>query len=302
MFYIISKPVLHVVDKGTRYQAGQWLTNISAKHTWDALRACWIDTYLGPPDQITTDAGKNFASREFNQYATAIGTKIKIVPVEAHNSVGIVERYHGPIRRVYMIITAEIPDINREMALQMAFKAINDTAGPDGLIPTLLVYGAYPRMTEYDSPAPTVTQRAAAIRKAMTELQKMRAKRQVTTALNNRNGPNTTSVQELDLNSDVLVWREGNTGQAGTWKGPYKLVSTDGESCVLALPNGNTTFRTTSVKPFYTTSDSIQEEDNQDNDTIVVQTPEDNDPVLPAKRPRGRPRKQPAKADLTIYL
>ena len=94
----------------------------------------------------------------------------------------------------------------------MAFKAINDTAGPDSLIPILLVYRAYPRMTEYNLLAPIVTQRAAAIRKAMTELQKMRAKRQVTTALNNRNGPNTTSVQELDLNSDVLVWREGNIG------------------------------------------------------------------------------------------
>jgi hypothetical protein len=30
-------------------------------------------------------------------YATAIGTKVKIVPVKAHNSVGIVERYYRPI-------------------------------------------------------------------------------------------------------------------------------------------------------------------------------------------------------------
>ena len=76
----------------------------------------------------------------------------------------------------------------------MAFKAINNTAGLDGLIPILLVYRAYPQITEYDSLAPIVIQRAAAIRKAMTELQKMRAKRQVITALNNQNRPNTTSV------------------------------------------------------------------------------------------------------------
>ena len=66
MFYVTSKPVLHVVDEGTRYQAGRWLQNISAKHTWDALRACWINTYLGPLDQIITNARKNFISREFN--------------------------------------------------------------------------------------------------------------------------------------------------------------------------------------------------------------------------------------------
>ncbi|KAM4061780.1 GAG-pre-integrase domain-containing protein [Hirsutella rhossiliensis] len=30
--------------------------------TWEALRALWIDTYLGPPDTIKHDAGTNFAS------------------------------------------------------------------------------------------------------------------------------------------------------------------------------------------------------------------------------------------------
>jgi len=38
----------------------------------------------------------------------------------------------------------------------MAFKAINDSVGPDGLIPTLLVFGAYPRMVESNVPNPTV--------------------------------------------------------------------------------------------------------------------------------------------------
>ena len=91
------------------------------------------------------------------------------------------------------------------MALQMAFKAINDSVGPDGLIPTLLVYGAYPRMSEYDTPTPTITQRASAIKKAMTEIQRLRAKRQVTDALNTRNGPNTDNIYNLELNSPVLV-------------------------------------------------------------------------------------------------
>jgi hypothetical protein len=84
--------------------------------------------------------------------------------------VGIIERYHGPIRRAYTIITAKIPDISKDMALQMAFKAINDTAGPNGLVLTLLVYGAYPRITEHDPPSPSVAQRALAIKKAMAEV------------------------------------------------------------------------------------------------------------------------------------
>jgi hypothetical protein len=234
-----------------------------------------------------------------------MGIKVKIVPVEAHNSIRIVERYHGPIRRAYFIITAEIQGINKDMALQMAFKAINDTAGPDGLVPTLLVYSALPRMVEYDAPSPSVAQRSAALKKAMTEIQKLRAKRQVDDALNTRNGPSTTDIHELTLNSDVLVWREGNTGQPGSWEGPYKLVTIDGESCVLALPRGNTTFRSTSVKPFNVPDVEIEvdplelERNNQETegeeDIIVI----DTSPAAPPKRGRGRPRKN---ADVTVFL
>ena len=84
--YISGSPLLHVVDEGTRFQAGRWLQNISAKHTWDVLRMCWIDTYLGPPDLVTHDAGKNFISKEFKQYASTMGISTKGVPVEAVGS------------------------------------------------------------------------------------------------------------------------------------------------------------------------------------------------------------------------
>jgi hypothetical protein len=62
---------------------------------------CWINTYLGPLDLITHNAGKNFISKEFKQYATIMGISIKGVPVEAYNSIRMVERYHGPLRRAY---------------------------------------------------------------------------------------------------------------------------------------------------------------------------------------------------------
>ena len=38
----------------------------------------------------------------------------------------------------------------------MAFKAINDTASPNGLVLTLLVFGAYPRIVELDALSPLV--------------------------------------------------------------------------------------------------------------------------------------------------
>jgi hypothetical protein len=38
----------------------------------------------------------------------------------------------------------------------MAVKAVNNTAGPNGLVPTLSVYRAYLRISKLDPPAPSI--------------------------------------------------------------------------------------------------------------------------------------------------
>ena len=87
----------------------------------------------------------------------------------------------------------------------MAVKAINNTASPNGLVPTLLVYGAYLRISKLDPPAPSVTERATVIRKAIAEIVKLRAKQTINNALYYRNRPNITLVYNLPLNSKVLI-------------------------------------------------------------------------------------------------
>ena len=52
----------------------------------------------------------------------------------------------------------------------MAFKAVNDTAGPDGLIPTLVVFGAYPRMVKYDVPSIGIVRRVETIKIVIDEV------------------------------------------------------------------------------------------------------------------------------------
>lgn len=269
IMYINGNPVLHVIDEATRFQAARWLPNISSQATWDALRLCWIDIYVGPPDQITHDAGSNFTSQEFRQNATTMAIETKCVPVEAHHSIGIIERYHAPLRRAFEVIKEDLKDLetatSKEVILQMAVKAVNDTAGPYGLVPTLLVFGCYPRMTKDGLPSPSISRRALAIRKAMTEVAKLRNDRQITDALRLRNGPITDSIKALPLNSNVLVWRE-NASFRG-WKGPFKLISIDENTCVVELPNGPTNFRITSVKPYI--DDDQPHKENQINSDQV---------------------------------
>jgi hypothetical protein len=161
--------------------------------------------------------------------------------------------------------------------LQMAVKAINDSAGPDGIVPTLLVFGAYPRLTELDPPSPSVTKRAEAICAATKEVRRLYAERQVKDALAIRNGPDTKNTLDLPLQSDVRVWREKEG-----WTGPYKLIATEGETCTIDMPRGPAKFRSTVIKP-YLTEQPCQEE---------LEVPEGHQDEGPqeTRRGRGRPK------------
>jgi hypothetical protein len=78
-------------------------------------------------------------------------------------------------------------------------KAVNDLTGPDGIMPTLLVFGAYPRITRDSLLSPFITEQTEAIYKAMKEVRRLYAEQQVNNALAIKNGPNTELVLILLL-------------------------------------------------------------------------------------------------------
>ena len=48
-----------------------------------------------------------------------------------------------PLRRIYEIISLKLKGISKELILQIAIKAINNSAGLNRLIPILLVFSVY---------------------------------------------------------------------------------------------------------------------------------------------------------------
>jgi len=66
----------------------------------------------------------------------------------------------------------------------MAVKAANNIAGPNGLVPILLIFSAYPYISKLNPLAPSIIQQAAAIKKAIEEIIRIRAKKQVNNILN----------------------------------------------------------------------------------------------------------------------
>ncbi|EKD13274.1 hypothetical protein MBM_08717 [Drepanopeziza brunnea f. sp. 'multigermtubi' MB_m1] len=75
---------------------------------------------------------------------------LKQMLVKAYYSVELVKRYYVLMRRAFKIVIKELLKALKEDRLQMAIKAINDTAGLNGLVFTFLVFGTLPKLTEQD--------------------------------------------------------------------------------------------------------------------------------------------------------
>jgi hypothetical protein len=132
---------------------------------------------------------------------------IKIVSIEAHWSIDIVEKYHVELRRIYQVIFENLnkTEINKESILQMTVKIINDIVDSDELVLTLLIFDVYSRMHVINSSISSINQRAMIIEKVIIEVRKFRTERQVADILNIRNDLIIISIHNLFLNSNVLI-------------------------------------------------------------------------------------------------
>jgi hypothetical protein len=107
LMFINGKAVLHVIDSPTRFNATTFLDSHSKSYgqssngIWDAFIDIWCSIYAGYPDRLRIDSGSAFTSVKWKTLTESRGITLCISGVEAHNSLGIEERYHGPLRRVY---------------------------------------------------------------------------------------------------------------------------------------------------------------------------------------------------------
>jgi hypothetical protein len=80
------------------------------------------------------------------------------MPVEAYWVVGKIEQAHGPLRCTFNILRAELNSTtDDEDILQIVVKALNNTAGPNRLVPTLLVFSTYPCINTNSPPLLDIT-------------------------------------------------------------------------------------------------------------------------------------------------
>ncbi|RFU35708.1 hypothetical protein B7463_g539, partial [Scytalidium lignicola] len=159
--------------------------------------------------------------------------------------------------------TSTTPLSSMSSTSTIAFKAVNDSVRLNGLVLILLVYSVYLCISELDIPALTVSQRAMTIKKAMEEISKIRAKRQVQDVINMHNN--------LDSRKYRPKWKLRRVIQAykSTIVKPYLTLTEGIDGIKLPEPELGTT-----------ADEEHQEEPNKS--TITVTLP----PVPSVKRRR----------------
>ena len=214
---------------------------------------------------MLVDQGSEFGNL-FIGLATASNVEVQKTGIESHSSLGLCERYHQPLRTIYRRIMVTHPDSDRQLALALAVKAMNDTLGPEGYVPSVLVFGEYPRVhTKSEKPPPkkTLSERSKIAALARKECESIMAKMKVDRALRHRIPPNAD--HKYDIGSQILIWRERvHSNRIGEWMGPFKVIDVNYDAKQVFVRDCKVgparPFSLWQVKPYYdaeTVTDSL---------------------------------------------
>jgi hypothetical protein len=246
MFLEDRKPVLHVVNAGTTFQAAIFLDGEDAASVWNAFLKCWSHALCGHPESLLCHQGSVFLSETFSENYALSEISLRHTGTESYNSLGVGERYHSPLRKVYQRVRAENPYVPISSCLAAAIFALNSTSGPEGLIPALLVFGMIPKL-----PSPSIVpllnqnRRFKMLRAARDEYAAIVAKLRVQYGLNTR--PPDAANHVYNSGDSVYVYRE----RERHWTGPHVVATVEGKdvSVHLGEATGPRHFNICQVKP-----------------------------------------------------
>ena len=231
LMWLDGSPVLHVVDTHTHFSSAIFLNGKSTKDVWNAFIICWAAVYPGYPDRFRVDQDSIFTSKEWHQLSHSAGIDVQLSGIESHNAIGVGERYHAPLRQIYSKIRTDVPSIDPSMALKLANKTMNDTMGPEGLVPSLLVFGLLPRFPPSSTPLLSHAARMEAMEIARLEMADIVAKQKIQRALRSRAPP--ASKYIINPGDDVYLHRENDL----KWRGPFQVTRTFDKCVWVARPD-----------------------------------------------------------------
>jgi hypothetical protein len=248
IFFLDATPLLHVICRGIRFSATAFLSEKTFASVGRIFLHIWVYAYLGPPHELLVDHGTEVTSSLFRRRCRETGIHLVFAPVDSHSSLGLVERMHGPVRRIYQKLLMKKTSNetkSRELLLSAATKALNDTACVNGLEPTFLVFGVLPniivdvKQTKYSFPTQRERLHLMAVARSEAEAQVAAAR------LSEAEKHAVPSGDYLLSPGDaVLVFREKNG-----WQGPATFLDRIDGKVRVSINRKRVTFPSTRFKP-----------------------------------------------------
>lgn len=169
------------------------------------------------------DKSKEFQSSEFCSLLNTANVQRKDAGVESHSSLGETERYHPYLRHVSENVCIQHPEMSDKVTLQLASKACNDTAGPQDIVPTLLVFGVLPRMPLHPKELPDQRDRMSAVHSARSHMAKLTARTRMSTAVNLQ--VPAAADADLIICDPLLLYGDNPVDH---WTDPFRAIDLDG--------------------------------------------------------------------------
>jgi hypothetical protein len=149
ILHINQKAILHMVDHDTRFAAAKYVREFT-EYIWDTFIQAWVLVFTGYPTSFLTDQGPTFTSRMWRELCVKHSIVLNLIPIQSHNSNGIVEHQHFILKKIFSKLKTDRPELSDKMCLMHAVKCINDVYGPHGFAPSTLVFGAMARPLHED--------------------------------------------------------------------------------------------------------------------------------------------------------
>lgn len=162
-------------------------------------------------------------NREFRQLSSEAGIYLHFSRVESYNSIGVEERHHGPLLRVFRKVKEDHPRLDYHTTLRLAIKGCNDTLGPHGLIPTMLVFGSMSSLPIGNSKQSKKYERIKDLQTTRTEMEQYTVEQRIRRALGSKIP--SASGDHITPGMLVCVLREDSK----RWIGSVQFVKCEGK-------------------------------------------------------------------------
>ena len=222
---------------------------------------------------IYTEMPYTTAFDERTQHRDIFGELAHIYDINVHksrkvalHSLGIGERYHDTLRKTFLKLCEAYHNLKKDTVLALAVKAINDTLGPEGIVPSAPVFGEYPSIRSFlgtKIPRPTLAGRASAAQDARKIMSKHMTRAKVRRALKHRT-PRSADYTFCP-GDKVLVWMQNHiNNRFGVYNEPFSVLSFDPESKIVLVEDepGKTPkrYNVSRVKPYLINTEPVATE------------------------------------------